>query len=218
MSHVFEHLYNPRLFLQKISDANIKEVFISIPDMNGLLDIKDINNLNIYHTFFIDTKFIIFLFEEYNYLLVDTYNFENNSLFYYFVKQDNITNLTNPIKNIVNNELIDIHKDFYKEIKNQINELNINKPFFICPSGHYGRFVYYYLQKNAQNNVIGFLDSDPMKIDKRLCGTPYLSYKKEEIKKYINPIVLIVSKKHIEELKNELLLYNDTITFYYLNE
>lgn len=212
MSHVFEHLYEPRSFLKKISLSNVKEVFISIPDMESLTRIEDINNLNIYHTFYIDTNFITYLFKEYNYELKNIYNYENNSMFYYFIKeQKTITNML--IKNI---NLIDSQSKFYYNLKNKINKIKIDIPFYICPSGHYGRVVYYYLNENVKKNVLGFLDSDPMKIDKRLCGTNCFNYKKEKIIMNKNFIVLIVSKKHTIELTDELLSYNDKTTFIYL--
>lgn len=218
MSHVFEHLYEPILFLNKISDNNVMEVFISIPDMKSLIENGDFNNLNIFHTFYIDTKFIVFLFEKYNYKLKDFYNYEKNSLFYYFVKENENKNSENYFTNtnICNSGTIKIHVDFYDKIKNIIHNIKIDRPFYICPSGHYGRFVYNYLQKSIQNMVIGFLDSDPMKIDKRLCCTPNFTYKKQIIAGQHEPIVLICSEKHTDELKEELLLYNNKTIFYYL--
>jgi hypothetical protein len=216
MSHVFEHLYDPILFLNKLSDNNVKEVFISIPDMQSLIKNGDFNNLNIFHTFYIDTKFIVFLFEKYNYKLKDFYNYENNSLFYYFVKENNDIKKQNIQPTICNNGLIKTHFDFYDKIKNTIHNIKIDTPFYICPSGHYGRFVYNYLQNNVQNMVIGFLDSDPMKINKRLCCTPYFTYKKQIIEEHNDPIVLICSEKHTDEIKEELLLYNIKTIFFYL--
>jgi hypothetical protein len=215
MSHVFEHLYEPRLFLKNISESNVSQVFISIPDMESLSKLGDINNLNIYHTFYIDTKFITYLFNEYNYILKNTYNYSNNSIFYYFVKEQRT--ITNDFMiNINDNSLISIQCNFYKEIKNKINNIIIEQPFFICPSGLYGRFIYYYLNENVKKHVLGFLDSDPMKIDKRLCGTNCLTYKKEKIIEYEKPIILIVSKKHYNELKDELILHNNKSIFYHL--
>ena len=209
MSHVFEHLYEPRKFIKKISDANIKNIFISIPDMDGLTKNKDVNNLNILHTFYLNSKFLIYIFNEYGYELKDIYNYENNSIFYYFIKTQNT------IKNIeyINIELLETIKDFYEDMQKLISNININTKFFICPSGFYGKFIYYYLVSNTKNNVIGFLDSDPKKIGKRLKGTKCKIYEKSIIKNYENITILIVSEKHKNELKKELLTYNNNINF-----
>ena len=84
MSHVFEHLYKPRDFLKNICNSNVDEVFISIPDMENLTKQNDYNNLNIQHTFYVDTKYIAYLFNENNFKLINYYNFCKNSNFYYF--------------------------------------------------------------------------------------------------------------------------------------
>ena len=214
MSLGFEHLYEPRIFLNNIYDSDVKEVFISIPDMESLTKLGDINNLNIFHTYYIDTNFITYLFCEYKYELKNIYYYENNSIFYYFVKNENINlNLNNLVTNI---NLINSQYNFYSELKNKINSLIIDSSFFICPSGLYGRFVYYYLNEYTSRNVLGFLDGDTKKINKRLCGTKCKTFNKEYIKNIINPVVLIVSNKHKTELRDELLVFNNTTKFYYL--
>jgi hypothetical protein len=215
MSHVFEHLYEPKKFLKNIFVSNVKEVFISIPDMDNLIKIGDINNLNIYHTFYINTEFIKYLFQLFNFILKDIYYYDNNSIFYYFTKEKSIIN-NHFMINLNNNSLINTQRNFYREIKNKINNITIEKPFYICPSGLYGRFVYYYLNNDTKHNVLGFLDSDPIKINKRLCGTNLLTYKKQQIINNENPIVLIVSNKHNIELTNDILSYNSKTNIYYL--
>ena len=74
MSHVFEHLYAPRIFLNKISATSIENIFISIPDMDNLMINGDLNNLNILHTYYINSQFIIYLFI-FNYLFISNYLF-----------------------------------------------------------------------------------------------------------------------------------------------
>lgn len=214
MSHVFEHLYEPKIFLKNICNSNVKEVFISIPDMDSLTKIGDINNLNVYHTFYINTDIITYLFKLYNFVLKEKFYYENNSIFYYFVKEEN--NLIDNLE-LKNNSDIMLHqKIFYDMLKQNIQSINIDSEFFICPSGLYGRFIYFYLNENTRKNVIGFLDSDNMKIGKRLNGTPYYTYNKHHITNINKPIILIASKKHQIELIDELNKYNDKSIFYYL--
>jgi hypothetical protein len=213
MSHVFEHLYEPKNFLKNISNHNVREVFISIPDMDNLTKIGDINNLNIYHTYYINTDIISYLFQLYKFELKDIYYYDNNSIFYYFVKKEKY--LIDNLK-INNTQIMMNLKNFYDTLKQKVLSISINSKFFICPSGLYGRFVYFYLNENTQKNVIGFLDSDNMKIGKRLKGTTCNTYNKQYIENAENPIVLIVSKKHQNELIDELTKYNKKIMFYCL--
>ena len=209
MSHVFEHLYKPRDFVKKISESDVRNVFISIPDMENLINKNnDINNLNIYHTYYIDTNFIKYIFNCYGYELKDIYNFENNSVFYYFVKNINQNNNLE-YKNV---KLLDNIKFFYMKMKNNII---INEPFYICPSGNYGKFIYNYLNEQTKNNLLGFLDSCVYKIGKRLEGTNKYIYKKEKIMNYDKINILLVAGKYNDEIKDELINYNKNINLIY---
>ena len=208
MSHVFEHLYNPRKFIEKISKTDIQNIFISIPDMDGLMKIGDTNNINILHTFYINTKYIVYLFQIYGFILKDTYEYTNNSIFYYFVKSSQKIELE--YKQI---SLLKEIPTFYETAISKIKSINILDPFYICPSGFYGQFIYFYLNENSKKNVKGFLDGDPFKINKRLSGTPLYIYEKKYISSFENITILITSAKHHTEIKTELLQYNSNITF-----
>lgn len=221
MSHVFEHLYEPKKFIQKISNENIDNVFISIPDMENLMKNGDINNLNIFHTFYLDTPYLIYLFSLFNYNLESSYNYANSSIFYHFKKQTtNIDNNREQIEiNMKRPQLVETINIFYRDIKFKIQKFDIKNKFLICPAGFYGRFIYNYLNSKTQSNTLGFLDSDKFKIGKRLCGTPLFIYDKN----YINELdeidditVFICSEKHKNELTNELLKYRKNINFIYL--
>lgn len=208
MSHVFEHLYNPREFLNKICHTDIQQIFISIPDMDNLSKNGDTNNLNILHTFYINTQYIVYLFNEYGFNIKKITNYDNNSNFYYFKRES-----CNTITNYKNLELPMQQKIFYENAIENIKNININVPFYICPSGFYGQFIYFNLNDETKNNLIGFLDGDIFKINKRLCGTPVNIFEKKEITKYNNITILIASSKHTNEIQDELLLYNKNIIF-----
>ena len=213
MSHVFEHLYKPKEFIKNIKEADVKNVFISIPDMENLMKNGDINNLNILHTFYIDTRFIKYLFNLYGYELKSLYNYDNNSIFYYFTKSETKTIENIEYKNI---NLLKILNEFYKKSMKDIENIKINEKFYICPSGFYGRYIYYYLNTETKKNVIGFLDGDKFKINKRLYGTPINIFAKQHIKDKNDVNILICSKKHENEIKSELEFYNKNVNFFYL--
>jgi hypothetical protein len=212
MSHVFEHLYKPREFLEKMRISNVQNIFISIPDMDNLTENGDLNNLNILHTFYLNSQYIIYLFNMYGFNIKHIQNYNNNSNFYYFKRENNIT-LIPSFKNL---ELPIKQQDFYNKNMNTIKKINIEHPFYICPSGFYGQFVYFNLNENTKKNVLGFLDSDPYKINKRLCGTELTIFKKEIIKDKENIHILISSKKHTNEIKDELYSYNNNTVLHYI--
>ena len=180
--------------------------------MENLYNSNDINVLNIQHTFYVDKNIIVKMFFENNFILKNTYNYKQDSDFYYFIRNNNKLNsklLTNNIQ-IKNN--LDL-KLFYNNLQNKIKKINISSPFFICPSGVYGKMVYYYLNENTKNNVIGFLDSDARKINKRLSGTKCFIYDKKYIQLIENVVILIISERYKIEIINELEIYNKNIDF-----
>ncbi len=225
MSHVFEHLYKPNDFLKNIYESSIENVFISIPDMDSLTLNGDLNNLNILHTFYINTQYIVYLFFKNGFNIKQIENYNNNSNFYYFKKETlNIKYILPSYKNL---QLPLIQKDFYEKNYQKIQNININSPFYICPSGFYGQFIYFNLNETTKKNLLGFLDSDPFKINKRLSGTNLKIFEKKIIEKKQNERknesinnelihILISSQKHTNEIKNELITYNDNILFYYI--
>jgi hypothetical protein len=54
--------------------------------MKNLMKNGDINNLNIFHTFYLDTTFLEYIFNINNYELVKLFNYKETSIFYYFKK------------------------------------------------------------------------------------------------------------------------------------
>jgi hypothetical protein len=208
MSHVFEHLYNPKQFIKKISNTNVKNIFISIPDMENLAKSKEINNLNILHTYYINTEYLRSLMSVYGFKMIKMYNYKDNSNFYYFNKD-----IHTDIIEYRNLKLPENLQLFYKNMKLNIKNITIEERFFICPSGFYGQFIYFNLNEKTKVNLSGFLDGDNFKINKRLCGTKTNIYEKSEINKYDKITILVASTKHNIEIQEELRAFNTNIIF-----
>jgi hypothetical protein len=68
MSHVFEHLYEPKKFIQNCLKSNVKNIFISVPSM----DAPDQFHISIQHTFMYNQRDIEFMFGLYNYKLTSS--------------------------------------------------------------------------------------------------------------------------------------------------
>lgn len=215
MSHVFEHLYEPQKFIEIIS-KNVNEIFISIPDMIELLKQKDNAIINIEHTFFCDTTYIIYMFKQFGYVCRQIYEFEGNSVFYHFIKKNaTITETVFALPITSNVYLLETITNYFIEREHKIRDISINTPHcFICPSGHYGQLTYNYLNIINKQKVLGFLDSDIMKIGSRVYGTNLQTYAKSHIQKYTKDItVIIVSERFRNEIRKELLELNRNIRF-----
>ena len=210
MSHTFEHLYNPRKLINNLLTSGVNSVFISIPNMDSLYNTKNISILHNEHTFFVGDYEIKFMFEQYGYTCSHSQDFRNHSRFYHFIR-DNLTTLAIIPKQFSYTEGIqNILLDYEMEMAN----IKIDTPCFICPGGHYGQKIYYYLRK-YNKYIKGFLDNDSSKQGHRLYGTPVLTYSPNELLNYsTTPITIILyAGPYTEELKTQLLLIHSSITF-----
>jgi hypothetical protein len=206
MSHVFEHLYNPKDFIQKLYNEKVSDIFISIPNMRSLLEKSVLLLINVEHTFYCDMNYCIALFESNGYKNVDNFYFNDHSIFFHFRidrPKQIVWNTISSVKIELNNYFISIEK-LYKNII-------INKPFYIAPAGYYGQMIYYLLSPNT--NIIGFLDNDANKTGQRVYGTPkYIEY--PSVLTNINePNILISASLYSKDIINNFLRFNKNINF-----
>ena len=207
MSHVFEHLYEPIHFIKNLKRNNVKNVFISIPNMTAQIENKGIPIVQQEHTFFCDYNDIIYLFSKGGYVCRSFLYYNNHSLFFQFVKYDEIIISYNFNKTRV----IDYYNVYQHNYNAITNIKDIEEPFFIVPSGLYGQVIYYFLKN--RKNLLGFLDNDPSKIGKRLYGTPSFIFKMDEIKKYTSITLLIYNGPYTKEIMSQLNEYNKNIKY-----
>jgi len=213
LSHVFEHLYQPRKFIENMMKQNINEIFIAHPNMEKSLEINDLSFINIGHTFYCKESSVINMFKSYGYICDAKEYFQDHSIFFKFIK----TNLTSPIVlfNDTDNSINKL-KNYFITRENRFKNIEIsdNYKYFIAPSSHFGQLIYHYLSRNKEA-IIGFLDSDITKINRRVYGTPLYTFPKNKIVEYKNENVAVIISAGIftNEIKNELQLYHDNILF-----
>ena len=137
LSHTFEHLYSPRRFVEKLSRAGVKSVFISIPNMDHLYSCKNISVLHNEHTFFVGDEEIQYIFSSYGYSCAAATRFKNHSLFYQFVYEP----ASRPML-LCGSERSLVIKTYLTEFERAVSSCVIDRPCFICPAGHYGQKIY----------------------------------------------------------------------------
>lgn len=209
LSHVFEHLYSPHMFIQNIRDAGVKTIFISIPNFKGLLDEKSLILIFSQHTFYCELDYIIYIFSLYNYKceLSVLYNtgFKSNML--KFVLDKTISAKPVPSTNI------QLFKNIYIEKINWIKNVDIPPNGYIIPSGIYGQYFYYFLTK--KENVVGFLDNNRQRHNNRLYGTDKLVYSPLSID-YKTATIIVCDCPYREEIVLGLNKICDSIRYMYI--
>lgn len=164
MSHVFEHLYNPRSFIENLSKAGVENVVLSFPNMWAMLDEKNPNVLHNEHTYFIDRVYTEWMFANYGYVLGSYYEFKKHSVFFHFhlgVKPS-ISLFAQP-------DLPLKMKGIYEEERDRLTRIVVKENAFVAPAGLYGQLFHYF----TKANILGFLDNDTAKQGRRVYGTPY---------------------------------------------
>lgn len=214
MSHVFEHFYEPRKILDKISENNnIKYIYLINPDMEYCIKNNVYHVLNTEHTYYIDNNFIIQLFNLYNFKLIQSLNFKNHSIIFIFEKEQILNN--NAEYNIRNSRIINsIHfcneidniNVYYKKIFSDVNKINTiiennkDKNIYIWPSSIHFSYMNTF---GLNNNISGLLDNSKYKIGKKMYGTDLLisSFNEKILKDELNTIIIMSGPSFHEEIQ-----------------
>jgi len=209
LSHTFEHLYSPAKFVENLANARIQSVCISIPNMEQLYNSRNISILHNEHTYFVAENEIKYLFSTFGYACKRLMHFKKHSTFYEFIpaRCEVFPTLTNTVK------ADDICKIF-SEFETSIRRVKIDKPCFICPAGHYGQKLYYYLRPFSKY-IQGFIDNDTSKHGLRVYGTDAYVYAPDILLKHhaTSITVILYAGPYTDELKLQLSSLHPSIEY-----
>lgn len=183
MSHVFEHLYEPKKFIENCFKNNVKNIIISIPNMSN----KDIIHVTNQHTYLYNDKDIEYIFSLYNYKCSKKTFFNTNDesfpciFFYFSFFQDNeYSILRNTTTNLPN----------YLYIKNFLNnKIHVPKNTFIATAGIVSVILFSLIEN--KENIIGMIDQNNDLHEKYFANTKIKIYPYEYLK--------IFSKYNLEQ-------------------
>ena len=105
-------------------------------------------------------------------------------------------------------------QSYLNNFEASVAKVIIDKPCFICPAGHYGQKIYYYL-RNYSSHIIGFIDNDISKQNKRVYGTSGDVYSPDVLLNYRDTVISIIlyAGPYTTELKNQLNLLHASIHY-----
>jgi hypothetical protein len=95
--------------------------------------------------------------------------------------------------------------EFLSQFEERIQKIRLDKPTFICPAGHYGQKIYYYLQ-GFYPYIKGFIDNDPLKQGLRVYGTPCTVYSPDILSQYTAESIccILYAGPYTQELQVQL--------------
>lgn len=207
-SHVFEHLYSPLTCIENLQKANVSEIFISIPNFEKLLEDKSSLLINSQHIYYCGYDYIIYMFSLFNYTCKKHvfYNGNIKSNMFRFSLADRISN-----KPKMPSTDIQLYKEIYVNNLDFIKTLDIPKNCYIAPSGMYGQFLYYFI--NKKENILGFLDNNPDRHGKKLYGTDKLVYSPSSID-FDTATIIVCDCPYKEEIIKQLQNICNHVTFF----
>lgn len=144
MSHVFEHLYEPSLFLDNCFKNKVSDLLISIPNMN---DIRQVS-ITREHTFTYKDSDIERLFEKHGYTCVKKHFYlSNHSIFFHF-------------------KLNTATETFFQQ------EYIVPKNSYLVGAGFNSQVIYHNIQN--KDAIIGIVDNDITKQGKLFYNTSFI--------------------------------------------
>ena len=214
-SHVLEHIYDPKLFLQTLNDnMNDGDYHIfSIPNLYVYLKNKYINALTFEHTLFLTEEFMDYLLSCYGFVIDEKSYYSNHSIFYVTRKQK-----TDPLKLPVRYQE---HKNmylaffnYYKEFIDRLNEelKKTTKDVYLF-GGHI--FSQYLIALGLDiSRIKCVLDNSKLKNGKRLYGTDLIIKFPDDIELNWNSLIVLKAGSYENEIRMQLFCINPSINFF----
>ena len=207
-SHVLEHAYNPKKFLECIhSKMNLNDNLVfSYPNLKKWLEKKFTNSLNFEHTIFLTKNHLVTLIENIGFEIVEVYSYLEHSHFFYLKKKDGFyknksyNNLFDENKNLLLN-FIDYH---YSEV-DKINKLikEDGKNYFLFGAHIFSQYLTVFGLNTEKIHCI--LDNSLQKHGKRLYGTNLTTKSPNILKDYKEPVIILRAGPYNEEIRNDII-------------
>ena len=135
--------------------------------------------------------------------------FKNHSTFYHFTLSG-----VKAIPISPNPEQLIQFTNVINSFETSVRLINLDRPCFICPGGHYGQKIAYYLQP-FRKYIRGFLDNDPSKQGLRMYGTTVYVYSPYVLQEHKdkNISIILYGGVYTHELKSQLNQIHSKITY-----
>lgn len=212
-SHLFEHVYNPIVFLLKVNKI-LKDggnQFVSVPNLPHFLANGYSNALNFEHTFFYDLDTLNIIFESCGFQIVDKI-VGDHSIFF---KSEKVESLSEQKK--IEIDINDNSKNLFENYLNLMMEtVNIVKKIAYKYEKVYifGGHIFSQSLLNLGINDVkidGILDNDPLKENLRLYGTDLNVFKPSILENQKNTLVIVKAGTYTEEITEQILGINPNI-------
>lgn len=213
-SHVLEHVYKPVEFINQISSHTLigADMYISFPNMDGLINSGGLNSLNFEHTYLLNPEQAELIFENAGFLIVKKEDYLSHSHFYHLKKKDNISKIPLQFPNIGKQsieflKMVDSLKGFVSSTNKYIDS---HKGGVYIFGAHIFSQSFITLGLKTEK-ILGILDNSKSKQNKRLYGTPFRVFDPSVISGAENVVVILNASHYQTEIRNQLISINENV-------
>ncbi len=216
-SHVFEHIYHPRQFMDALKDfiAPGKTMLFSIPNMESMLRRGYSNCLNFEHTLLLTEPYVEHLLADYGFSIAKKQYFESDhSIFYHAVRSENVNPVSLP-SGLYDRNIKLFHR-YVEEQRKLVTELNekiqaADGPVFIFGAHIFAQVLIGFGLKTKK--IEGILDNDFQKQGRRLYGTNLKVLSPAVLEQFSKVHVVLKAGVYSNEIETQLSDINPKVTF-----
>lgn len=218
-SHVLEHTFNPRKFIEHIGNflqVGDKHIF-AFPNMLPMLEQKFTNCLNFEHTIFLTEYVVDYLLQIAGFRIIEKKYFGNpHSIFYATEKiqvpknEYVLENMYVEYKKIFEN-FVEYHKKMVKELNEMIEKSA--QPVYLFGAHIFSQYLINFGLNTEK--VVSILDNSPLKQGKRLYGTSLMVESPKVLGDMESACVILKAGIYNEEIEKDILEnINDNVFFF----
>ena len=208
-SHVFEHIYEPDVFMGHLAIfiPEGKHLFFSIPNMRVMLERKYTNCINFEHTTFLTEPYVDYLLAKHGFCLLEKeYFMEDHSIFYSAKRDSSVKPIGLPKDLYEKNK--NLYLDYVSYHENLIKELNdkmskVKNPVYLFGAHVFAQYLIAFGLDATR--IVSLLDNDTNKQGKRLYGTSLIVNSPKVLKNIELPVVILKAGVYNNEIKEDII-------------
>ena len=207
-SHLLEHIIDINQFLTCCYE-NLQEdglMILSLPNFKQFIKNRLMNCLNFEHTIYLDEDFLVYLFNKYNFQIVEKEYFGScNSIF--FCLKKSLAETRVKLHDSFYNKNKTSMREYFRAINSFIEEINKKEEkFYLFGAQVTSQFL---LSMGLdENKIICILDNDPKKMNNRLYGTNLTVHTPNILMYDESPSIIVKNGSYDAEISEQILELN----------
>jgi hypothetical protein len=208
-SHLFEHIYEPRKFMQSLTNFTKlgQRLIFSLPNMEVMLRRKYTNCINFEHSLFLTEAYVEFLLSAHGFVMERKEYFkDDHSIFY--AAQRSATAPTASLSERLYEQNLAIHDQYIRHYQGLISDINakiqsVSKPIYLFGAHIFAQYLIAFGLDTTSISCI--LDNDPKKHGRRLYGTDLMVDSPKILRDKGSALVILKAGVYNDEVRGDIM-------------